>query len=35
MPPLGDEAVKLEPGETIAERIKLNPRKKKEHDEKY
>ena len=26
-PPEGDEDVKLEPEETIAERIKLNPRK--------
>ena len=30
MPPLeGDEKVKLEPEETIAERIKLNPQKRK------
>ena len=30
MPPLeGDEEIKLEPEETIAERVKLNPRKRK------
>ena len=30
MPPLeGDEEVKLEPEETIAERVKLNPKKEK------
>ena len=28
-----DEEVKLEPEETIAERIKLNPRRKKENEQ--
>ena len=33
MPPLeGDEKVRLEPKETIAERMKLNPRKRQEQD---
>ena len=35
MPPLeGDEEVKLEPEESIVERVKLNPRKRKEKKKK-